>query len=184
MTTKLASWHLTVVSVYIVYGIIEHNEYSWNRKFTLEWLWSPCEPLKTECRHDANFVVTVGSGVVITTTYWTNNDDKVDTMTTPGFLCVNRTSISTGDRFKVRSHMRGADAGGGGRKIGFYTNHYMRSHMRGRGAEAEREQNPLRNTWVPIFRVRFETARSKRSLSSRNGRSARVRSAYMWTYPR
>ena len=49
--------------------------------------------------------------------------------------------------------------------------------MRGRGAEAEREQNPLRKKWVqhPIFRVRFETARSKPSLSSRNVRSARVR---------
>ena len=55
--------------------------------------------------------------------------------------------------------MRGADVGGGGRKIGFNTNHYMRSHIRGRGAEAEREQNPLRNKWVRhIFRVRFETA--------------------------
>ena len=86
----------------------------------------------------------------------------------------------------VRSHMRGGDAGGGGRKIGFNTNHYMRSHMRGRGAEAEREQNPLRNKWVqhPIFSVSFETACSKPSLSSRNGRSARVRPAYVWTYPR
>ena len=42
----------------------------------------------------------------------------------------------------IRSHMRGADAGGGRRKIG------MRSHIRGRGAKAEREQNPLRNKWV------------------------------------
>ena len=52
---------------------------------------------------------------------------------------------------------------GGGWKIGFITNHYMRSHIRGGGAEAEREQNPLRNKWVqhPIFRVRFETARPK-----------------------
>ena len=76
------------------------------------------------------------------------------------------------------THAR-ADAGGGGRKIGFNTNHYMCSHMRGRGAEAEREQNPLRKKWVqhPICRVRFETARSKPSLSSRNGRFARVRSA-------
>ena len=51
--------------------------------------------------------------------------------------------------------------------------------MRGRGAEAEREQNPLRKKWVQhsICRVRFETARSKPSLSSRNGRSACVRSA-------
>ena len=58
---------------------------------------------------------------------------------------------------KVRSHMRGADAGGRGRKIGFNTNHYMRSHIRDRGADAEREQNPLRNKWVQrqIFRVRF-----------------------------
>ena len=66
------------------------------------------------------------------------------------------------------------------------TNHYMPSHIRDRGTQAEREQNPLRNKWVqhPIFRVRFETARSKPSLSSRNGRSARVRSAYVWTYPR
>ena len=47
--------------------------------------------------------------------------------------------------------------------------------MRGRGAEAEREQKPLRKKWVqhPICRVHFETARSKPSLSSRNGRSAR-----------
>ena len=39
----------------------------------------------------------------------------------------------------------------------------MRSHMRGRGAEAEREQEPLRKKWVqhPIYRARFETARSK-----------------------
>ena len=83
------------------------------------------------------------------------------------------------------THAR-AEAGGGGRKIGFNTNHYMCSHMRGRGAEAAREQNPLRKKWVqhPIFRVRFETARSKPSLSSTNGRSARVRSAYVWTYPR
>ena len=51
---------------------------------------------------------------------------------------------------------------------------------------AEREQNPLRKKWVqhPIFHVRFQTARSKPSLSSRNGRSARVHSAYVWTYPR
>ena len=50
----------------------------------------------------------------------------------------------------------------------------VRSHIRGRGAEAEREQNQLRNKWVqhPIFRVRFGTARSKPPLSSRNGRSA------------
>ena len=77
-------------------------------------------------------------------------------------------------------------SGGGGRKIAFNTNHYMRSHIRGRGAEAERGQNPLRKKWVqhPIFRVRFETARSKPPLSSRNGWSARVRSAYVWTYPR
>ena len=72
-----------------------------------------------------------------------------------------------------------ADAGGGGRKIGFNTNHYMCSHMRGRETEAEREQDPLRKKWVqhPICRVRFETACSKPSLSSRNGRSARVHSA-------
>ena len=65
-------------------------------------------------------------------------------------------------------------AGGRGRKIGFNTNHYTRSHMRGRGAEAEREQKPLRKMWVqhPIYRTRFETARSKPSLSSRNVRSA------------
>ena len=83
------------------------------------------------------------------------------------------------------THAR-ADAGGGGRKIGFNTNHYMRSHMRGRGAEAEREQKPLRKKWVqhPIYRARLETARSKPALSSRNGRSARVRSSYVWTYPR
>ena len=47
---------------------------------------------------------------------------------------------------------------GRGRKIGFNTNHYMRSHIRGRRAEAEWEQNPHRNKWVqhPIFRARFE----------------------------
>ena len=58
--------------------------------------------------------------------------------------------------------------------------------MRGRGAEAEREQKPLRKKWVqhPIYRARFKTAHSKPSLSSRNDRSARVRSAYVWTYPR
>ena len=33
--------------------------------------------------------------------------------------------------------MRGVDTGGGGRKIGFNTNHYMRSHIRGRGAGAK-----------------------------------------------
>ena len=51
--------------------------------------------------------------------------------------------------------------------------------MRGRGAVAEREQKPLRKKWVqhPICRVCFETARSKPSLSSRKGRSARVRPA-------
>ena len=39
--------------------------------------------------------------------------------------------------------------------------------MRGRGAEAEREQKPIRKKWVqhPIYRARFETARSKPSLS-------------------
>ena len=97
-------------------------------------------------------------------------------------------------------------AGGRGRKIGFNTNHYMCSHMRGRGAEAEREQNPLRKKWVqhPICRVRFKTARSKPSLSSRlemtdppastprmcehtrgsgagMSKSARLRSAHVWT---
>ena len=63
-----------------------------------------------------------------------------------------------------------------GWKIGFNTNHYMRSHIRGRGVEVEQEQNPLHNKWVPhpIFRVRFETARSKASLSSRNGRCAKA----------
>ena len=76
------------------------------------------------------------------------------------------------------THAR-AGAGGGGREIGFNTNHYMCSHMRGRRAEAEREQNPLHKKWVqlPICRVRFETACSKPSLSSRNGRSARTRSS-------
>ena len=58
---------------------------------------------------------------------------------------------------------------GGGRsrrKIGFNTNHYMRSHIRGRGVEAERGQNPLRNKWVQylIFRVGFETAPSLRTI--------------------
>ena len=58
------------------------------------------------------------------------------------------------------THAR-ADAGGGGRKIGFNTNHYMRSHMRGRGAEAEREEKPLRKKWVqhPI-KATFTHARS------------------------
>ena len=80
------------------------------------------------------------------------------------------------------THVRG----GRGRKIGFNTNHYMRSHIRGRGAEVKREQNPLRNKWAQhkIFRIRLETTRSKPSLFSRNGRYARVRSAYVWTYPR
>ena len=65
--------------------------------------------------------------------------------------------------------MREAEAGGGGCKIGFNSNHHMCSHIRGHGEEAEREQNPLRNKWVPhpIFRVCFETARSKPSLSSK-----------------
>ena len=39
-------------------------------------------------------------------------------------------------------------AGGGGRKIGFNTNHYMRSHMRGRGAGAKsapQEMGPTPN---------------------------------------
>ena len=59
--------------------------------------------------------------------------------------------------------MRRADAGRGGRKIGFDTNHHMPSHIRGHGAEGERKQNPLCNKWVqhPIFHVRFETACSK-----------------------
>ena len=80
---------------------------------------------------------------------------------------------------KVCSHMRGVDTGWGGRKIGFNNNYYMRSHIRGCGAEAELEQNPLRNKRVqhPIFRVLFETAGSKPSSSTRNGRSARVRGA-------
>ena len=74
----------------------------------------------------------------------------------------------------------------GGWKIYFNTNHYMGSHMRGRGAEAGQGQNPLSKKWVqhPIFRIRFETTRSKPSLSSRNGRSARVSSTYIGTYPR
>ena len=81
----------------------------------------------------------------------------------------------------VRSHIRGrrrAEAGGGGRKIGFNTNHYMCSHMRGRGAEADREQNPLRKKWVqhPICRARFETARSIKKWQIRP-RPLRVRSA-------
>ena len=43
--------------------------------------------------------------------------------------------------------MRGADVGGVRQKVGFNTNHNMRSHIRGRGVEAEQEQNPrpLRN---------------------------------------
>ena len=59
------------------------------------------------------------------------------------------------------------------------------THVRGRGAEAGREQNLLRSKLVqhPIFRVRFETARFKPSVRSRNGRSARARTAYVWTYP-
>ena len=63
---------------------------------------------------------------------------------------------------KVRSHMRGADAGG---NIGFNANHYMCSHIRSRGAEPERDENPLRNKWVqhPIFHVCFEAACSKPS---------------------
>ena len=81
--------------------------------------------------------------------------------------------------------MRGRTRAGAGGKLAS-TQIIMRSHMRGRGAGAEREQKPLRKKWVqhPIYRTRFETARSKPSLSSRNGRSARVRSAYVWTYPR
>ena len=61
--------------------------------------------------------------------------------------------LSDDESVKVRSHMRGADVAGGGRKIGFNTNHYMHSHMRGHRAGAEREQNPLCNKWVqhPIF---------------------------------
>ena len=39
--------------------------------------------------------------------------------------------------------MHGADAGGGRRKIGFNTNHYMRSHIRGRGAGAKSAQQQM-----------------------------------------
>ena len=49
---------------------------------------------------------------------------------------------------KVRSHMSGADAGGGGQKIGFNTNHYMRSHISCRGAGAKsapQEMGPTPN---------------------------------------
>ena len=82
---------------------------------------------------------------------------------------------------KVRSHMAGRT------RAENWLQHkslHVFTHA-GRGAEAEREENPLRKKWVqhPICRVRFETARSKPSLSSRNGRSAprplRVRSAYV-----
>ena len=80
--------------------------------------------------------------------------------------------------FKVRSHMHGS---GRGRKIGFNTNHYIWSHIRGRWEEAEQEQNPLHNKWLQhlIFHVRFETARFKPSLSTRNGRSTRPLRACM-----
>ena len=71
---------------------------------------------------------------------------------------------------------------GGGRKIGFSTNHYRRSHICSRGAEMEREQNPLLNTHISASASK--TTRSKPSLSSRNGRSVRVHTTYVWTYPR
>ena len=90
----------------------------------------------------------------------------------------SRTSATV--MIKVRSQMRGR------RRAENWLQHkslHVFTHARSRsggGAEAEREQNPLRKKWVqhPICRVRFETARSKPSLSSRNGRSARVRSAF------
>ena len=47
--------------------------------------------------------------------------------------------------------MRGADAGGGGPKIGFNTNHYMRSHMRGRGAGAGAKSAPQQIGPTPNF---------------------------------
>ena len=83
---------------------------------------------------------------------------------------------------KVRSNMRGRTRAGAGGKLAS-TQIITCVHT---CAVAEREQKPLRKKWVqhPIYRARFETARSKPSLSSRNGRSARVRSAYVWTYPR
>ena len=49
--------------------------------------------------------------------------------------------------------MRGADAGGGGRKIGFNTNHYMSSHIRGRGAGAKsapQQMSPTPNFPRPL----------------------------------
>ena len=54
---------------------------------------------------------------------------------------------------KVRSHMPRVDAGGGRRKIGFNTNHYMRSHMRGGGAGAKsalQQMGPTPNSPRPL----------------------------------
>ena len=153
------------------------EKHSWRKAWYLQidqrmWLVSPPYTIiwRSICHffplHATNFAASARARVVIC---------RVSTLR---HMCLD---ISKG----TFTHAR-ADAGGGGRKIDFNTNHYMRSHMRGRGAVAEREQKPLRKKWVqhPIFRVRFETVRSKSSLSSRNGRSARVRSAYVWTYPR
>ena len=58
------------------------------------------------------------------------------------------------------------------------------THTRSRGGGGVGAKSaPQQMGPTPIFRVRFETARSKPSLSSGNGISARVRSAYVWTYP-
>ena len=122
------------------------------------------------------------------TPYWCQTQTELWDSQAAMTPCVSKLWPQSAQLFPLKgtfTHVR-AGAGRGGRKIGFNTNHYMCLHMRGRGAEAEREQNPLLKKWVqhPICSVCFETARSKPSLSSRNGRSARVRSAYVWTYPR
>ena len=60
---------------------------------------------------------------------------------------------STAASLKVHSHMRVAYAGGGGRKIGFNTNHYIHSHIRGRRAGAKsalQQMGPTPNFPPPL----------------------------------
>ena len=83
---------------------------------------------------------------------------------------------------QVRSHMRGR------RRVENWLQHkslHAFTHAQSRsGGGAGAKTAPQEMGPTPIFRIRFETARSKSSLSSRNGRSARARSTYVWTYLR
>ena len=78
---------------------------------------------------------------------------KTPTVTAPPWL--QQKDVSEG----TFTHAR-ADAGGGGRKIGFITNHYMRSHMRGRGTGAKsapQEMGPTPNFPRPLRNSALQT---------------------------